>query len=472
MLSFRPFSFIFIIGFIVAQSTLNAQEFPIAVGSDTTFSGGAVYGGHNGLVAVCGNSLGQYFITAQLVGAPGYLIGPRIFLGSTGVVPGALPLFDGKNYFLVWRDFNATLQGQFIDTSGNTVGSAFTIATGVLLDQRFQHCVALGDSAFLAGFVKSDGYLYGQRVNKNGSLLGSVIQISNTQARDFCIAYDGTNYLLAWVVVASTGDKDIQGQFVSSTGALVGNNFVIDNGPNYSDNPTSLAFDGTRYLLAYHESPDTKTAWTIMGRFVTTLGTIGETTTLCDSSKHPAFPSIAFDQTNYLLTWLQSSNGAMMGRFYHTTGLPVDSPFVVFSSVGNKMPFGGIGFGGGLYLAVATRVDANFSDGDVYARFIQPTTTSVKDEENLVVRTFALSQNFPNPFNPTTTINYTIPTRSHVTLSVFNVLGQKVAELVNRSEEAGSYNATFNATGLASGVYLYRMYAGSFVQTRKLVVMK
>lgn len=85
---------------------------------------------------------------------------------------------------------------------------------------------------------------------------------------------------------------------------------------------------------------------------------------------------------------------------------------------------------------------------------------------------FSVDQNFPNPSNPTTTISYTIPNRSHVTLSVFNTLGQKVAELVNSDKDAGAYSVTFDASGLASGVYLYRMEAGSFVLTKKLVVIK
>lgn len=85
---------------------------------------------------------------------------------------------------------------------------------------------------------------------------------------------------------------------------------------------------------------------------------------------------------------------------------------------------------------------------------------------------YQLSQNYPNPFNPSTTISYAIPTRSIVTLSVFNTLGQKVAELVNSEKEAGSYEVTFDASGLASGVYLYRLQAGNFVQAKKLVVMK
>ncbi|HTX18888.1 MAG TPA: T9SS type A sorting domain-containing protein [Bacteroidota bacterium] len=85
---------------------------------------------------------------------------------------------------------------------------------------------------------------------------------------------------------------------------------------------------------------------------------------------------------------------------------------------------------------------------------------------------YHLSQNYPNPFNPTTTLSYDIPGRSHVVLSVFNTLGERVAELVNGEKEAGTYVVTFDARGLASGVYLYRMEAGGFVQTRKLMVIK
>lgn len=91
------------------------------------------------------------------------------------------------------------------------------------------------------------------------------------------------------------------------------------------------------------------------------------------------------------------------------------------------------------------------------------TTTPIK---------FGIDQNYPNPTNPSTTISFAIPTRSHVTLTVFNTLGQKVAELENAEKDAGPYNVTFDVSGLASGVYLYRMEAGSFVQTRKLVVVK
>ncbi len=85
---------------------------------------------------------------------------------------------------------------------------------------------------------------------------------------------------------------------------------------------------------------------------------------------------------------------------------------------------------------------------------------------------YALMQNYPNPFNPTTVIRYQLPTASWVRLEVFDVLGKQVASLVNSAQAAGDYSVTFNASNLASGVYFYRLQAGSFVQTKKMLLIK
>jgi hypothetical protein len=87
-------------------------------------------------------------------------------------------------------------------------------------------------------------------------------------------------------------------------------------------------------------------------------------------------------------------------------------------------------------------------------------------------KTFALEQNYPNPFNPTTLISYQLPVASNVLLKVYDVLGREVMTLVNERQEAGAYNFTLNASSLSSGVYFYRLQAGRFVETKKMMLVK
>ena len=88
------------------------------------------------------------------------------------------------------------------------------------------------------------------------------------------------------------------------------------------------------------------------------------------------------------------------------------------------------------------------------------------------VSSYSLSNNYPNPFNPSTKISYTIPKRSNVNIKVFNLLGSEVAELVNGEMAAGSYDIEFNASTLPSGVYFYRIQAGNFIDTKKMILLK
>jgi len=92
--------------------------------------------------------------------------------------------------------------------------------------------------------------------------------------------------------------------------------------------------------------------------------------------------------------------------------------------------------------------------------------------ENVVPNEFNLLQNYPNPFNPATTISFSIANSGFVTLTVYNVTGEKVMTLVNRDYQPGNYSVEFNANMLASGIYLYRLTAGSFTSTKKMILMK
>jgi hypothetical protein len=95
------------------------------------------------------------------------------------------------------------------------------------------------------------------------------------------------------------------------------------------------------------------------------------------------------------------------------------------------------------------------------------------EERTITVPTHcSLDQNYPNPFNPSTTIRFGVPVRSHVTLTILNILGQQMAQLVDDNKEAGYHEVRFEASGLSSGAYFYRIQAGDFVQTRRLLLLK
>jgi len=127
----------------------------------------------------------------------------------------------------------------------------------------------------------------------------------------------------------------------------------------------------------------------------------------------------------------------------------------------------------GLYVCKITNTIA--TELTLYSRQMNVTVESVtatEETKNAIPKEFTLSQNFPNPFNPATTIRYTLPESGNVKLNVYNLLGEQVAELVNEFKEVGAYAINFNADNLQSGVYIYKIEANGFVQSRKLMLIK
>jgi hypothetical protein len=125
-----------------------------------------------------------------------------------------------------------------------------------------------------------------------------------------------------------------------------------------------------------------------------------------------------------------------------------------------------------------------YNDQDVFAGTAEVlvydpnTVVDVQDPVGLDLPTsFAITQNYPNPFNPMTTIEYSVPSRTDVTIEIFNVLGQKVRSLVRGSKSAGSYRIEWNGNDdsgkpVSTGVYLYRFQAGDMVYTKKMLLIK
>jgi hypothetical protein len=98
--------------------------------------------------------------------------------------------------------------------------------------------------------------------------------------------------------------------------------------------------------------------------------------------------------------------------------------------------------------------------------------TGINDKYPVQPKEFVLFQNFPNPFNPSTTINYSLPKAGNVKLTIYNAIGSKVATIVNEYKPAGNYSVQFNGSNLASGIYLYRLESGNFSAVKKFILLK
>ena len=130
--------------------------------------------------------------------------------------------------------------------------------------------------------------------------------------------------------------------------------------------------------------------------------------------------------------------------------------FIVSSNLGQQ------------FIGLSVNSDFIVASGFYYGALL---IVSVEDEGEVPLE-FKLEQNYPNPFNPTTSIKFSVKQREQVVLKVYDIIGNEIATLINQPMDAGSYSLTFDASSLASGVYIYRINAGSFVSTKKMMLLK
>ena len=123
-------------------------------------------------------------------------------------------------------------------------------------------------------------------------------------------------------------------------------------------------------------------------------------------------------------------------------------------------------------LAVGFLSPANSISVLLNLTIISPVGVNEREGLSSVPEIYSLSQNYPNPFNPVSTIRYEVPKSGDVSLIVYDILGREVTRLVDSYLEPGSHQVRWNASDFASGIYFYRLQAGDFVQTRKMVLLK
>jgi len=203
--------------------------------------------------------------------------------------------------------------------------------------------------------------------------------------------------------------------------------------------------------------------WDEEGKGLVKLGSDDATLTIFNESNSGLpgnyITSIAIDESGN--KWVVTENGLV--KFDGTdwtiynesnSGIPSNHIYdIVVDESGNKWI--------GTFYGIAV-----FNEGGVVS--IDENTTDLK----YIPTEYMLFQNYPNPFNPSTTINYSIPKQSNVTIKVFDLLGSEVSTLVNKEQPQGNYEVEFTGGDLTSGIYFYRVQAGEFVETKKMILLK
>jgi unsaturated rhamnogalacturonyl hydrolase len=190
----------------------------------------------------------------------------------------------------------------------------------------------------------------------------------------------------------------------------------------------------------------------------------------------PQSMTAAYDSVKRAVTvqWTDKAPNAVV--FYIERKLSGDAEYTVVKQAakGHDSVIDTLPSNGGLYYyRVRAKSDSLYSDYSNSAFVSASTTTSAgSDGQTNVPWTYALDQNYPNPFNPSTVIGYRLAASSHVTLKIYDLLGREAAVLVNAAQRAGVYSIEWNAAKMTSGVYFYKLNAGSFTSVKKLLFIK
>ena len=247
----------------------------------------------------------------------------------------------------------------------------------------------------------------------------------------------------------------------------------------------STVFAGT-FLRGLFRSTDSGEHWMVVAfpdRIVRSLTRTGAGTILASVSDYETPPQqLIYRSTDDGTTWLPadpSSRDAAGWDFAVNKSGAIfsgDNATGVFRSTDDGISWSPFNQGLPCLNVQGIALDAS---GCLYAatyghgvyRSVQ-STTSAPEEEGREVESFSLLQNYPNPFNPTTVVSYQLPVAGDVRLTVYDILGREVTVLVDEKKAAGSHEVTFDATGMASGVYVYRLQVAGFTQTLKMVVVR
>ena len=322
--------------------------------------------------------------------------------------------------------------------------------------------------------------IYAQRINSSGTVQWTangviVCGASGSQNNPMIVSDDVTGAIITWQDYRSTSNADIYAQRINLSGVVqwISNGEAICTTTVYDQIVPTITNDGASGAIITWSDHRTGTdaiyvqrinssgavQWTSEGVVISNFATVATNQQI-----------VSDDAGGAIITW-EDSRGDIYAQRINLSGVVQWTANGVGIGTGGSSPtIVSSGSGGAIIATSGTDIYASQLDGNGL----------LPVELTLVPDKFKLSQNYPNPFNPSTTIQFGLPNASYVKLKIFNILGQEVATLINENRDAGQHSVQWNAHGLASGVYFYRLSAHQmdakqttdFVQIKKLLLIK
>jgi len=420
---------------------------------------------------------------------------------------------DGaRGAIIVWEDLRNGPQFDIYAQRVNAAGAVQWTTDGVAIstadnDQRAPTLIADGTGGAIITWEDSRGSgipdIYAQRINAAGSVQwaanGVPVAIAPLNQNTPTITSDGAGgAIITWWDVRGGSASDIYAQRLNANGAAqwTANGVAICTAPSSQLVP-SIVSDGAGGAIITWWDQRNSTQYDIYAQRVNAAGLVQWTTDGVPVSTAPGDQYVTSlvqdDSGGAIITWQDGrriANDDIRAQRVNSTGVvqwtPDGAAISTASGSQNRPVIITDGRGG----AIITWQDLRGTTADIYAQQVNARgllgqITAVEEKAETPMR-FVLEQNYPNPFNPSTHIRFSVQGSGFeesgsgfkvqgsrlVTLKVYDVLGREVEMLVNDNLQPGSYEVTFDAAGLASGVYFYRLQSGEFTQTKRMVLMR
>jgi len=414
----------------------------------------------------------------------------------------AIALDGSGNFVITWMDYrngDADIYAQRYNSAGTPIVLNFKVNDDAGTTYQNNPAIAMdGSGNFVITWMDDrNGYLdiYAQRYHYSGTPLNSNFKVNDDAGTAWqwfppAIAMNVYgNFVITWADYRN-GNYDIYAQRYNSSGTRLGSNFQINEAGTAWQLFPAIALDGTGNFVITWQDERNGNYDIYVQRYNSSGTPLGSNFKVNDDTgtTNQYYPDIAMDGSgSFVITWYDYRNGNpdIYAQRYNSTGVALGSNYLVpnsqYASFNQKSP-AVCANSSNIYF---TWQDDRRGNWDIYAKVVDWTWTEVGEEQEVgLPNSFELSQNFPNPFNPATTISFTVygsqfivHSPIHTTLTIYNLLGQKVRTLVDKERLPGNYKVIWDGRDnsgeeVASGIYFYQLKTKDYTETKKMVLLR